>query len=318
MKNPDISVVMSVYNGEKYLREAIKSILNQTFKDFEFIIVNDGSTDKSLEIIKSYNDPRIVFIDQENKGLAAALNVGIKAAKGKYIARMDADDISYSERLKKQIEFMENHPEYVAIGSWANYITDDGEYLYMCKMPIESLSLKSSLPYECPFIHSSVSMRTEIVRAVGGYKDVGRYFYQEDILLWIDLSRIGKFYNILEPLLNFRITPSSCQQHSRNYFPYQMKIVEEYYETGKLNFEKIHLIKPEWGTNSGKVKQSNYYANIGSIYLTQNFNRKLAQKNLLKALHYNILNKRALINLGLSLFPQNINNYLRNLKRNKK
>lgn len=121
-KCPQISVIMSVYNGEKYLREAIDSILNQTFTHFEFIIVNDGSTDKSLNIIKSYNGSRIILVQQENKGLAAALNEGIKIAKGKYIAMMDADDISLPTRLEKQIQFMEAHPEYVAIGSWANKI----------------------------------------------------------------------------------------------------------------------------------------------------------------------------------------------------
>ena len=113
MNNP-ISVVMSVYNGEIYLYEAIESILNQTFTNFEFIIIDDGSTDNSAEIIKSYDDNRIVLIQQGNKGLAAALNEGIKIAKGKFIARMDADDISLPTRLETQIQFMEAHLEYVS------------------------------------------------------------------------------------------------------------------------------------------------------------------------------------------------------------
>ncbi len=149
MKSPIISVVMSVYNGDKYLREEIESILNQTFKDFEFIIVNDGSTDKSLEIIKSYNDPRIVIIDQENTGLAKALNNGINIAKGRYIARMDQDDISNPERFEKQIEFLENLSEYVAIGSWSNHISEHGEYLYTCKMPIDSSTLIKEFHQAC-------------------------------------------------------------------------------------------------------------------------------------------------------------------------
>jgi len=183
---PKISVVMAVYNGEKYLREAIDSILNQTFNDFEFIIINDGSTDDSAEIIKSYNDPRIILIQQENKGLAAALNEGIKIAKGKFIARMDADDISLKTRLEKQIQFMEAHPEYVAIGSWSNHISADGDYLYTCKMPLESSALKDELPDKCPFIHTSVLMRTDEVQSVVGYKNVGRYFYQEEYNGFVD------------------------------------------------------------------------------------------------------------------------------------
>ncbi|HIP11775.1 MAG TPA: glycosyltransferase family 2 protein, partial [Arcobacter sp.] len=105
MKNPMVSVLLSVYNGEKYLDEAIESILNQTYQDFEFIIINDGSTDKSLEIIEKYKkeDNRIVVISRENKGLIYSLNEGISQAKGKYIARMDADDISLATRFEEQV-----------------------------------------------------------------------------------------------------------------------------------------------------------------------------------------------------------------------
>jgi len=316
--NPEISVILPVYNGGKYLKESIDSILNQTFNNYELIIVNDGSTDESLDIIISYKDERIKLINQKNTGLSKALNNGIKLAIGKYIARMDHDDISYPERLKKQFEFMENHSEYVAIGTWANYISKDGEFLFTWKPPCKSEDLKKGLPNICPFVHSSVMMRTDALKIVGGYKDVGRYFYQEDLLLWIDLAKKGELYNIPEALVKYRVTPSSIQQRSHNYFSYQMEIVKKYYEIGKLDYKKINLIKSEWGIIPEKLKQGNYYAKIGSIYLNQNFNRKLAQKNLFKALKYNLLNKKALINLLLSMLPQNINCRLRNLKRNKK
>jgi len=106
-----VSIVMSVYNAQKYLDEAIESILNQTYSNFEFIIINDGSTDKSLEIIENYakKDSRIIVINRENKGLIYSLNEGIRKANGKYIARMDADDISLPQRLEKQVEFMEKN-----------------------------------------------------------------------------------------------------------------------------------------------------------------------------------------------------------------
>ncbi len=108
---PKISVVMSVYNGGEFLREAIDSILDQTYTQFEFIIVDDGSTDNSINVIESYKDPRIVLIRQVNKGLVVALNVGLRKAQGKYIARMDADDISIKNRLEIQLRFMESNPE---------------------------------------------------------------------------------------------------------------------------------------------------------------------------------------------------------------
>ena len=123
MKNdPKISVVMAVYNGEKYLREAIDSILNQTFKDFEFIIVNDGSTDRTREILESFIDPRIVLIHQEHMGLTKSLNRGIALAKGKYIARQDADDISMAERLEKQFNFLESHENVALLGTAGHII----------------------------------------------------------------------------------------------------------------------------------------------------------------------------------------------------
>ena len=111
MNNPLVSVVLSVYNAEKHIVEAIESILTQSYKNFEFIIIDDGSTDGSLEIIKSYDDERIILISRENKGLIASLNEGIEQAKGKYIARMDADDISLSSRFEEQVTFMEMHEE---------------------------------------------------------------------------------------------------------------------------------------------------------------------------------------------------------------
>jgi len=108
---------MSVFNGERYLREAIDSILQQTFVDFEFIIIDDGSTDSSASIMSSYADRRIRVIRQKNRGLSAALNVGLKAAEGRYIARMDADDVSLPHRFGRQYLFLETHPQCVAVGS---------------------------------------------------------------------------------------------------------------------------------------------------------------------------------------------------------
>jgi len=118
MDRPKISVIMSVYNGEKYLREAIESILNQTFRDFEFIIINDGSTDKTSEILSSYNDPRIVIINNKrNIGLTKSLNKGLKMVKGEYIARQDADDVSLPERLERMVNFLDMNRDVGLLGS---------------------------------------------------------------------------------------------------------------------------------------------------------------------------------------------------------
>jgi len=118
MKEPKVTVLMPVYNGEKYLNEAIDSILGQTFKDFKFLIINDGSTDGTADILKSYKDSRIkVTNNEKNIGLTKSLNKGLKMAKSEYIARMDADDISLPTRLQKQVEFMDSHPKVGVCGT---------------------------------------------------------------------------------------------------------------------------------------------------------------------------------------------------------
>ena len=126
MKNPKVAVLMSVYNGEKYLREAINSILSQTFNDFEFLIINDGSTDGTADILKSYTDSRIKIINNEkNIGLTKSLNKGLKIAKGEYIARQDADDISMPERLKEEVAFLEIHKDYAVVGTFVKILNEN-------------------------------------------------------------------------------------------------------------------------------------------------------------------------------------------------
>lgn len=128
-KEPKISVVMSVYNGERYLGEAVESIFNQTFSDFEFIIINDGSTDRTPEILTEIDDPRAKVINQPNRGLTASLNRAIRLAKGEYIARMDADDISEPTRLERQVEVLDRDPDVVLVACWYEVIDEKGNFL---------------------------------------------------------------------------------------------------------------------------------------------------------------------------------------------
>ena len=127
---PKISVLMSAFNAEKYIGETIDSVLGQSFIDFEFIIINDGSTDQTEVIIKKYNDERIRYFYQENSGLSKALNFGLKISEGDYIARIDADDLCYRNRLEIQLEFMENNPDYVVCGSYTDVIDENGKFIY--------------------------------------------------------------------------------------------------------------------------------------------------------------------------------------------
>lgn len=206
---PTISVVMSVYNGEKYLSEAIESILCQTYKDFEFIIINDGSTDKSLSIIEKYKaqDERIVIIDRKNKGLIASLNEGIDKARGKYIARMDADDISLPERFDEELKVMESDKEIVVCGSWINVFSENKKNKIK-KYFVEDKKIKANLLMSCCFAHPSVMIRKDAFIDNNIWYDKN-YTHAEDYHLWTQLAKIGKFYNIPKALLKYRFLETS-------------------------------------------------------------------------------------------------------------
>ena len=189
-----ISVVMSVYNGSKFLKFAIKSILDQTFTDFEFIIVNDRSTDSSRSIIEAFRDKRIRIIDNiKNIGLTKSLNVGIEQAKGEYIARMDADDISLNSRLSTQYGFLNKYNEFGVVGSSVNIINDRGKVESSKYRPKREEDIKFYLIKNNPFIHSSVLIRKECFDTLGYYDE--SYTYSQDYELWSRFSVKYKMFN---------------------------------------------------------------------------------------------------------------------------
>jgi glycosyltransferase involved in cell wall biosynthesis len=169
-KDPAVSVVMPVYNGESHLCEAIDSILGQSFVDFEFIIVDDGSTDSSARIVKAYRDPRIRLVQQENSGIAIALNKGIKLARGEYIARMDADDISLPGRLDCQYNYLMNHGETDILGGQAHIIDMHGEVIGDNIKPISQQVIKKAIEYACPLIHPTYMVRKSVYLELDGYR----------------------------------------------------------------------------------------------------------------------------------------------------
>jgi glycosyltransferase involved in cell wall biosynthesis len=200
---PVISVVMAVHNSEKYVREAVDSILNQTFKNFEFIIINDGSTDKTREILESYNDPRIALTHQKHIGLTKSLNKGIALAKGNYIARQDADDISLPDRLEKQIEFLELHKDIALLGTAAQIIDNKGYYLKTVEYPIDHSSLEIAMNHSNHFWHGSVMFRRQNFLELGRYREI--FFTAQDYDLWLRFVEKFKVANLLEPLYKYRL-----------------------------------------------------------------------------------------------------------------
>ncbi len=283
--SPIISVVMSVYNAENYLKDAIESILNQTFREFEFIIINDGSTDKSPDIISSFQDSRITLINNEhNIGLAASLNRGIEAAKGKYIARMDADDLSARNRLQEQYRYMELKSHCVAVGSNIRIIAKDGEYLDNQIVEDDDAILKATLPFNTPFAHGSAFIRKEYINLVHGYKEEMRY--SQDVILWIDLMKYGTYGRIQKDLYHFRVVPFSNQNKSNKIFEIKKKILKEYYEHRKLNHELIRTIPNLGGGLSVNRRYYNYYMIVGYYFRDKQQNKKQALKSFITALRY--------------------------------
>ncbi len=208
MNTPMITVLMPAYNAEKYIGEAIDSVLKQSFIDFELLIINDGSTDDTQKVVGSFNDDRIVLVEQVHGGVSNALNNGLARAKGKYIARFDSDDICLPQRLEKQFTFLEADPEYVIVGTDAEYMLENGDHLFdFTCIGHTNDELVDKLYFYCPFIHSSVMYRKDAVLKAGGYSLLAHNF--EDYLLWTQLSKLGKLHNLRETLIRIRFNPAS-------------------------------------------------------------------------------------------------------------
>lgn len=205
-----ISVLMPVYNTkEEYLRASIESILNQTFTDFEFIIVNDGSTNNAEEVILSYKDNRIKYVKQENQGIVGALNNAWSKASGKYIARMDSDDIAYPERFAKQIKFLEENPEYSLVGSWAKIIPSNN----VIKLP-QDIKVMDLLA-DCMFIHPSIMFNKADFEKFNLQYETG-FEYAEDYCMYARAVKYLKMTNLQEVLLDYRVYPENSSSKNRD------------------------------------------------------------------------------------------------------
>lgn len=226
---PLVSVLMSNYNtNEQYLREAIESILNQTLTDFEFIIIDDASTDGSLKVIESYlYDKRVKIIENKiNLGLAKSLNKGLSIAKGDYIARADSDDIYYPERLEKQVNWMQNHPDYIVCGTWFekfgnehgiyNKVINDIDYYRICLL----FSNNPAIPHTSAMFSRELLIKSNIM-----YDE--RYLFAQDYQMWVQCSRVSKLYILEEVLTRVRINPKGISVSKKNEQRYYARQVIE-------------------------------------------------------------------------------------------
>lgn len=202
---PLVSVIMPAYNAESYIEESILSLIHQTYQNWELIIVNDGSTDQTVEIARSFlkKDNRLRLINNEtNEGLIVTRNKGLESAKGKYIANLDSDDIALPNRLKKQVAFLEKHQEYVLLGAGCIHIDKEGKKLAEVERNIPNTHLKSLLLFSNYFINSTVMFRTEEVKKVTYQKG---FAPAEDYELFSQIGKYGEIGNLPEPLVKYRI-----------------------------------------------------------------------------------------------------------------
>lgn len=209
---------MPVFNAERYLRPAIDSILAQTFSDFEFLIVDDGSTDRSRDIVAAYADPRIAVVDQgRNQGLAAALNRGLQLARGEYVARHDADDVSAAVRLEQQVRFLRDHPDVAVLGTQGFLLDEGGRVTGTVDRSLEHASIRWAALFDNPFIHSSVMFRRGAIASVEGGVEARFDGFCEDYALWSRVLAAHPVRNLAERLVSYRVLATSltANMHER-------------------------------------------------------------------------------------------------------
>ncbi|SEQ32109.1 Glycosyl transferase family 2 [Devosia sp. YR412] len=212
MTAPTITILIPVYNAEQTLSASLASALDQTRPADEILAINDGSRDGSGAILAAGNDPRLRVFDQDNQGLAATLNRGIGLATSTFIARLDNDDLALPERLERQLAFMEANPQVALLGTWAEIYVGDDKSGRFHRHPVESNSLKLDLLFDNPFVHSSVMYRTEVARAMGGYRVERSKRIPEDYEFWSRIARSHDIANLAEVHTVYREVPGSMMR----------------------------------------------------------------------------------------------------------
>ncbi|EOW9245400.1 glycosyltransferase family 2 protein [Vibrio cholerae] len=241
--NDLVSVILPVYNCERFVGLAIESILNQTYKNIELIVIDDGSTDNSFKIVNSYSqDLRLVVLSRENKGLVYSLNEAIGIANGKYIARMDADDISMPCRIQKQVDFLVKNRDVAIVGSRTILIDEDGTQIGKCHRPLSNRTVRSYFYYGSPLAHPSIMYNLNLL-SKDEIKYIADDYPAEDLGVFLRISKKHKICNIKQPLLKYRVTDSGISNTNRKKQEdksYQLRL--SYFSNGKVNTSFVRSI----------------------------------------------------------------------------
>lgn len=301
---PKISVLLPVYNGEKYIREAIDSILNQTFSDFELIIIEDGSEDKTKIIVSQIIDPRIILIfNEKNIGIINSLNTGLSIAKGEFIARMDADDISHTSRFEKQVFFLDAHPDVGVLGTFMEQIDETGNILSIFEPPEDHDLIAWCMVFDCVVAHATIMARRTLLDDVGRYNPI--FIHAEDTELWSRLIFITRFSNIPEVLYLRRLHKNSISNQFAN-----VQLKQDILIHHKLLENILHNVVDEKDANAffGAWSQRNTL-NAKTVLLIEKIMQELFcnfKKNSLKSKQNIPQIRRDIVNRLFCLIPRSI------------
>lgn len=299
MKKPLVTILMPVHNGEKYLREATDSILCQTFNDFVFLIIDDGSTDNSANIIKSYKDKRIVFLmNEKNIGISKTLNLGIDNSDTKYIARMDQDDISFPNRIAEQVNFMETNPNIGVCGTWMLAFNAKNQSI-LKKRPIKNNAIKVAFLFHNPIAHPTAMIRKNILDENNLRYDP-LYDGLEDYDLWERISADAKMENIPKALLRYRLHETQLSRISMARQEKLDKIQGRQYE--RLGIKKTRSLRALLLANK-KYKLYDNWSLRKFVYGLYYINIKSFIKNKMKRFFRKI-------NVGIGVFLIVLKNWL--------
>lgn len=245
---------MSVYNGAPFVGETVRSVLEQTFRDFEFLIIDNASTDASRDIVASFEDPRIrLVLNDVNVGPPCALNQILRLARGKYLARIDADDIAMPDRIAQQVKFLEEHPDYAALGTERQQIDPTGQPLYTPTLPIDQADILWRVLFTSPLGHSSVTMRRDAVISVGGYD--GSLRHAADYQLWSEMISQGfKIGNLPQQLMRVRIHPGADTRAADKDL-----LLREVAQVSHRNLQRLLGMNPTLDETAGMIRLLTQY-----------------------------------------------------------
>ena len=297
---PAVSVILTAYNSSDFIADSIQSVLDQSFQDFELIVVDDGSTDHTWSLVNSFDNEQIRPFQKENGGAAAGRNFGIEQARSGLIAILDSDDLAHPTRLEKQVEFMHKQADHVCVGSQARAVDTDGDFIYNIEVPLNDTEIKKHLP-DMPFVHPSIMFRKEAFKKVGGYFEYMPL--AEDRVMLNKLSVHGLMANLEEELIDYRIVPGSSSSRNKKDITKFELIITHAIENDSINKEQEEYMHQRMKGRSLTSKRFDYHVFIGKKYLWNSFITSKARKNFIQAIQIKPYVLTSYIFLFMTILP---------------